>query len=120
MVKSGLCLLSLLNSTNFTVEKDTIIQMIKYLTINSTSLLSSLSQYNDNSYKLSHAYTLSLLLNEKYEYLLSMNADSTKYPFNDPISDLYGTFRRIMKNKNDKKKIFLKRKKKNVHAYLTR
>ena len=113
MVKSGLCLISLLNSTTFGNEKDTIIRMIHYLTTYSTALLSSSSRYNDYGVNPSHLYTLSLLLNQKDEYLLSMKADVNIENANagDHYNDLLKTFRRIMTTKkNEKKKIFLKRK----------
>jgi len=94
--------------------------MIQYLTIHSTALLSSsLSRYkDDHSHKLSHVYKLSLLLNEKFEYLLSTNTYSnsnsnSNLATDDNYTNLNGSFHRIMmmmNNNENKKKIFLKRR----------
>ena len=122
MVKSGLCLVSLLSSSTVIREKDSasIIRIIQYLTSHSTVLSSSLlSRYkDDHSHKLSHVYKLSLLLNEKFEYLLSTNTYSNSNSNSNLVNDdnytnLNGSFHRIMmmmNNNENKKKIFLKRR----------
>jgi len=121
MVKSGLCLVSLLSSSTVIREKDSasIIRIIQYLTSHSTVLSSSLlSRYkDDHSHKLSHVYKLSLLLNEKFEYLLSTNTYSNSNSIlvtDDNYTNLNGSFNRIMmvmnNNNENKKKIFLKRR----------
>ena len=112
MVKSGLCLVSLLSSSTVIREKDTasIIRMIQYLTIRSTSLSSSLSRYKDDSHTRSHVYTLSLVLNEQFQYLLSTNTYSNSLVADDTYTDLNGSFHRLMMNNENKKKIFLKRR----------
>ena len=112
MIKSGLCLFSLLGSSPSAHENNfkSFLLMMQYLATQSTALLSKSSQYRDNSHKLSHLYELSLLLNKQLEYLMSTNSDTIYNNTNETYSMLE-TFRSIM-NKNKMKKLFLKRKQK--------
>ena len=113
MIKSGLCLFSLLGSSVTLPENEymSITLMIQFLTTQSTALLSKSSQYKDNNQRLLHLHELSLVLNKQYEYLMSTNTNANYYYAN--VTDgMLETFRKIMKKTKYKKTKLMKRRQK--------